>query len=124
MINKYTDYAVEKLKELTAIDSPTGFTKMATDWLIAEFAAMGFEAKRNKKGCVLVDLGGTGKNLGIAAHVDTLGAMVRCIKDNGRLRLSHIGGFRFDTADGENFTVYNVEDWIENDDSLSGKFGY
>lgn len=26
--------------------------------------------------------------------------------------------------DKENFTVYNVADWIENDDSLSGKFGY
>jgi dCMP deaminase len=22
------------------------------------------------------------------------------------------------------YTVYNVADWIENDDSLSGKFGY
>ena len=26
--------------------------------------------------------------------------------------------------DRENFTEYKVEDWIENDDSLSGKFGY
>lgn len=26
--------------------------------------------------------------------------------------------------DKENFTVYNVADWVENDDSLSGKFGY
>ena len=26
--------------------------------------------------------------------------------------------------DEENFTVYNVPDWIEDDDSLSGKFGY
>ncbi|MBO5196118.1 MAG: cytidine deaminase [Clostridia bacterium] len=26
--------------------------------------------------------------------------------------------------DKENYTVYDVEDWIENDDSLSGKFGY
>ena len=24
----------------------------------------------------------------------------------------------------EEFTVYNTSDWIENDDSLSGKFGY
>ncbi len=26
--------------------------------------------------------------------------------------------------DKENFTEYDVADWIENDDSLSGKFGY
>ena len=24
----------------------------------------------------------------------------------------------------KNFTVYTVSDWIENDDSLTGKFGY
>lgn len=24
----------------------------------------------------------------------------------------------------EEFTIYAVEDWIENDDSLTGKFGY
>ena len=26
--------------------------------------------------------------------------------------------------DKENYTVYNVADWIENDDSLTGEFGY
>lgn len=26
--------------------------------------------------------------------------------------------------DKDNYTVYDVADWIENDDSLSGKFGY
>ena len=26
--------------------------------------------------------------------------------------------------DKENYTIYDVQDWIENDDSLSGKFGY
>ena len=26
--------------------------------------------------------------------------------------------------DKENFTVYNVADWVENDDSLTGEFGY
>ena len=25
---------------------------------------------------------------------------------------------------GQILTIYNVEDWIENDDSLTGKFGY
>ena len=24
----------------------------------------------------------------------------------------------------EEYTVYDVEDWVENDDSLTGKFGY
>ncbi|MEE1333979.1 MAG: M42 family metallopeptidase, partial [Erysipelotrichaceae bacterium] len=42
----------------------------------------------------------------LAAHVDTLGAMVRAIKDNGRLRPTTIGGHQWRTADGENCMVF------------------
>lgn len=105
-IKQYTETAVQYLQTLTGIASPTGYTRHVTDYLLKEFAAMGFSAKRNKKGCVLVDLGGKGKEVALAAHVDTLGAMVRSIKDNGRLRLTKLGGFSFETADGENCELF------------------
>ena len=105
-IKQYTNEAVQYLQALTGIDSPTGYTKNVTDYLLAEFERMGFAATRTRKGCVLVDLGGEGKQVALAAHVDTLGAMVRSIKENGRLRLTALGGFQFDTADGENCTLY------------------
>lgn len=55
---------------------------------------------------MLVELGGEGEPLVLASHVDTLGAMVRSIKDNGRLRPTTLGGHQWSTADGENCTVY------------------
>lgn len=105
-LKRYTDLSVEYLQKLTAIPSPSGYTRKVTDWLLSEFIAMGIPAKRTKKGCVLADLGGKGKEVALAAHVDTLGAMVRSIKPNGRLRLTALGGFRFETADGENCTLF------------------
>ncbi|MDZ4121635.1 MAG: M42 family metallopeptidase, partial [Candidatus Cloacimonadaceae bacterium] len=41
----------------------------------------------------------------LAAHVDTLGAMVRAIKGNGRLRLTWIGGFAGNFVENENVTI-------------------
>ena len=67
---------------------------------------MGFGPERSNKGNVLVELGGEGEPLVLASHVDTLGAMVRSIKDNGRLRPTTLGGHQWSTADGENCTVY------------------
>jgi len=44
----------------------------------------------------------------ITAHVDTLGAMVKEVKDNGRLRLTKIGGFAWNTVEGEGCTIFTA----------------
>ena len=67
---------------------------------------MGYEPELSNKGNVLVNIGGEGNPLILASHVDTLGAMVRSIKDNGRLRPTTLGGHQWRTADGENCTVH------------------
>ena len=100
------DFILGELKSLTAIPSPTGYTRAATDHLMATLQGMGFKPERSNKGNVLVCLGGEGEPLVLAAHVDTLGAMVRSIKDNGRLRPTTLGGHQWSTADGENCTVH------------------
>ena len=99
-------YIAGQLKTLTSIASPTGYTRAATDYLMGTLRDMGFGPERSNKGNVLVELGGEGEPLVLASHVDTLGAMVRSIKDNGRLRPTTIGGHQWSTADGENCTVY------------------
>ena len=99
-------FIAERLTELTAIPSPTGYTKHATDYLVATLTGLGLAPTISNKGNVLVELGGTGRPLVLASHVDTLGAMVRSIKDNGRLRPTTLGGHQWRTADGENCTVH------------------
>ena len=102
----YIDFIAEQLKALTAIPSPSGYTKKATDYLMKLLQDMGYEPKLSRKGNVFVTLGGDGEPLVLAAHVDTLGAMVRSIKDNGRLRPTTLGGHVWSTADGENCTIH------------------
>ena len=102
----YIDFIAEQLKTLTAIPSPSGYTKNATDYLMKLIQDMGYEPKLSRKGNVFVTLGGDGEPLVLAAHVDTLGAMVRSIKDNGRLRPTTLGGHVWSTADGENCTIH------------------
>jgi putative aminopeptidase FrvX len=102
-VKDYTDYAVEKACELLAINSPSGYTDEAADWIIAQFKELGYKAKKTVKGGVTVDLGGKNDKDGllIMAHFDTLGGMVRTIKDNGRLKLTALGSFHCETAETE-----------------------
>ena len=99
-------FITDELKALTSIASPTGFTRAATDYVMETLSGLGFEPERSNKGNVLVCIGGEGEPLVLASHVDTLGAMVRAIKDNGRLRPTTLGGHQWSTADGENCTVH------------------
>ena len=109
MINKtYADFAWEQTAQLLSIDSPTGFTKYAAAWVKGAFEVLGFPATITTKGGVLVDLGGEDADNGLmlAAHADTLGAMVATIKGNGRLKLTSLGGMNPNNAEAENVRVY------------------
>ena len=109
MINKtYADFAWEQAAAVLAVDSPTGFTNRAAQWAKEAFTALGYTASITTKGGVLVDLGGEDASdaLMLAAHADTLGAMVAEIKGNGCLRLTPLGGMRPENAETENVRVY------------------
>ena len=109
MINRnYADFAWEQAAALLAVDSPSGFTHMAADWVKSAFEALGFPATITRKGGVIIDLGGKDTDDGILleAHADTLGAMVAEIKGNGCLRMTSLGGMRPENAETENVRVY------------------
>ena len=109
MINKtYADYAWEQAASLLSVDSPSGFTAKAAAWVKETFESLGFSAAITTKGGVLIDLGGKNEAdaLMLAAHTDTLGAMVAEIKGSGCLRLTNLGGMRAENAETENVRVY------------------
>ena len=109
MINRsYADHSWEQAAALLAIDSPTGFTHKAAAWVKEAFESLGFSAVITTKGGVLADLGGKDEadGLMLAAHADTLGAMVAEVKGNGRLRLTSLGGMNPNNAETENVRVY------------------
>ena len=104
----YTDLALRQAMALLAIDSPTGFTEKAAQWVQTAFASLGYDAQRTAKGGVLIDLGGRDETdaLLLEAHTDTLGGMIAEIKGNGRLRLTNLGGMRAENGETENVRVY------------------
>lgn len=105
---KYVDYVVEETKKLLSIDSPSGFTKEAAEYVMEVYRALGYEPQMTVKGGVLVALGGKDKENAVMleAHIDTLGAMVSEIKSNGRLKVTPIGGMNANNAEAENCRVH------------------
>lgn len=99
---------IEYLKELINIPSPTGYTTQVTNYLLTELKALGYEATRTSKGNVVVTVKGKNdeQHRVVTAHVDTLGAIVRAIKPDGRLKLDKIGGFPWNMIEGENCLIH------------------
>lgn len=104
-------YITEQLKNLLSIPSPTGNTEKAIDFLESEFKSLNLKTKRNNKGGLIATLPGeiTEEEITLSAHVDTLGAMVKEIKSNGRLKLTQIGGYAWSTIEGEYVNIETLD---------------
>jgi putative aminopeptidase FrvX len=67
---------------------------------------LGYSTTKTKKGNLIIDVEGESEEiLGLSAHVDTLGAMVRSITSDGQLKFTTIGGPIWPTLDGEYCTI-------------------
>jgi len=100
------------LVDLLKTPSPTGYAEEAIALTERVFRAIpGVQTSRTYKGALLVTVEGERKDAprALAAHVDTLGAMVKVIKANGRLALTRIGGYAWNTVEGEGCTVFTRE---------------
>ncbi len=97
--------------DLFAIDSPTGFTDRAADYVCEEAARLGFECRKNRIGSVIVTVPGEKDDAPVAlsAHIDTLGLVVRSITSDGQLMLSALGAPILPTLDGEYCNVYTMD---------------
>ncbi|MDX1435349.1 MAG: M42 family metallopeptidase [Anaerolineales bacterium] len=102
-------YLTSTLQTLLETPSPTGHT----DKVIAalERLLLGFPVlrlSRTRKGSLLASFPGEDDAAprAIASHVDTLGAMVKEIKQTGRLRMTRLGGYAWGSVEGEGCTVF------------------
>ncbi len=103
-------YLLETLQELLQIPSPTGYTDEAIAYLESKLGSIqNISYRRNAKGSLLATWAGDLKTSprGLTAHVDTLGAMVKEIKSNGRLKLTQLGGYSWNTIEGEGCSVFS-----------------
>ncbi len=102
-LREYEGFFIEKIKEIMATDSVTGYTKEAIA-LIEKYAdEMGYSHYKTQKGNLIIEVLGrnTEKTVGVSAHIDTIGAMVRSVNSDGTLAFTKIGGITLPTMDGE-----------------------
>lgn len=101
------NYIINSLEELLKIPSPTGNTDLAVEYVEDKFKKLGIETKRTTKGALIASIEGKDKSkeVTLSAHVDTLGAMVKEIKSNGRLKITQLGGYAWNTIEGEHVTI-------------------
>ena len=104
-------FLLDTLQKLLEQDSPTGFTEKVV--AVAEEIArkLGFDARRTNKGNLIVTVPGRepGRRVGLCAHVDTLGLMVRSVTADGMLMVTKVGGPLLPTLDGEYCRIYTRE---------------
>lgn len=111
MVNIDWSYIEEFTKEIMKIPTPGGYTHIGIERCRKEFKKFQLECETTKKGAIYTFIDGedNSKATMISAHIDTLGAMVKRIKPNGRLVLNNIGGFSWNSVEGENLTIHTNE---------------
>ena len=103
------EYLVSFLVKLLNIPSPTGFAEQAVAFVEKELSQFPqLELSRTRKGALIAKwaVKGSLPPVALTAHVDTLGAVVKEFKKNGRLKLSRVGGIQWPTVETEGVWVF------------------
>jgi putative aminopeptidase FrvX len=106
------EYLVDFLVKLLNIASPTGFAEPALAFVEQELSQFSqLQLTRTRKGALIAkwEVQSDLPPVALTAHVDTLGAVVKEIKSNGRLRLSRIGGIQWPSVETEGVWVYTFQ---------------
>ncbi|MGL5312251.1 MAG: M42 family metallopeptidase [Peptostreptococcaceae bacterium] len=97
------------LTDILTIPSPTGYTHKMLEYLKRELEEMGINYKVSNKGVLVATIEGLDKenDITFSSHIDTLGAIVKEIKSNGRLAVSQIGGYMMHSVEGECVIIHS-----------------
>ncbi len=108
-VNK--EYVLDVAKEILEFDSPTGFCFEIIDKIRDIVKELGYSFETTNKGCGIITIKGKSdeKILGLSAHLDTLGAMVRSITSDGKIKFTLLGGPIVPTLDSEYCTIRTRE---------------
>jgi peptidase M42 family hydrolase len=104
-----TDYLQRCLKRLLSVPSPTGYTDVIVRETCSELARMDVPFELTRRGAIRAVIKGQDHRgaRAIIAHLDTLGAQVKRIKENGRLELVPIGTWSARFAEGARCTIFS-----------------
>lgn len=108
------EYIVSIMKKICETPSPSGFTQNAMEFVKEELESFGIDVNFTNKGSLWALI--PGKNpmptKALAAHIDTLGAMVKKIKENGRIAFTPIGGYTMSSIECENCFIHTADNAV------------
>ncbi|MEF2552870.1 osmoprotectant NAGGN system M42 family peptidase [Aurantimonas sp. A2-1-M11] len=101
-------YLTDQLKALLTISSPTGYTDTIVRHVAKELERLGLTPELTRRGAISAVRQGSRRASAraIVSHLDTLGAQVKQLKDNGRLELVPIGMWSARFAEGARATLF------------------
>lgn len=103
-------YIIEMIEKLVNIPSPSGYTADIMRFVKKEAEKWEYTCEYTRKGGLLICIPGQSEEvIGLSAHVDTLGAMVRSISSSGTLKITSVGGFMMESIEGSYCTIHTRE---------------
>ena len=102
------DYLCNTLLRLLKTPSPSGYTDRVVHLVCHELQTLGIPYELTRRGAIRATLAGhvSSPDRAVVAHVDTLGAMVKALKPNGRLELVPIGHWSARFAEGARVQLF------------------
>ena len=101
-----TNYLTARLRDLLETPSPVGMTERAAAKLAASLEALGYAVRYTRRGVMSVTVGDGEPKRALAAHIDTLGAMVTGFHENGRPKIRNTGTWAARFAEGARCTIF------------------
>jgi peptidase M42 family hydrolase len=104
-----TEYLKRTLKRLLSVPSPTGYTDAIVRETCNELSQMEVPFELTRRGAIRAIVKGKDHRgaRAVIAHLDTLGAQVKRIKENGRLEMIPIGTWSARFAEGARCTIFS-----------------
>lgn len=102
---------LQLINELVSIPSPSGYTERIINHISSYLDGLNISNTKNRKGGLIATVPGKNnlEHRFVTAHIDTLGAMIKEIKSDGRLRLMKIGGTQWAHVEGEYCQIFTVD---------------
>ncbi|MBN1607309.1 MAG: osmoprotectant NAGGN system M42 family peptidase [Polyangiaceae bacterium] len=102
------EYLKTTLKALLEIPSPSGYTDRVVHYCVGELEKLGLPCRLTRRGGIRATLSGqeNAPRCAIVSHLDTVGAMVKQLKSNGRLEMMPIGHWSSRFAEGCRVTIF------------------
>ena len=101
-------YVLSTLVKLLRTPSPSGYTDRVVHFMCHQLEELGVDFELTRRGAIRANLKGKqgSPDRAIVAHLDTLGAMVKGLKTNGRLEVVPVGHWNARFAEGARVTLF------------------